>query len=419
MPKSDTLPMSAVPKFGENCPKSSDLHTGDLLFPRRLDQSSTQVIGAQLQNNLGGASSETGGPTLRVLFDLDKEQGRLHRDGSKANIGWVPDITRLSFPKNVPSSVTMSHPTLDAPATDEAPPDFTSLLVNPYDPLHPALLAQTASAIPDMSDSEMDQWMRRILEIALPEIPRHWLNMSVPQFRASAIWRLLQSGLLSADVRLSFFIGHVGIVLKEGGNTWVIEANITDFSHNRVAIHPYHVPSDEKGITDQAIEKNRDSENAARDRAEVMRGWVNRRTALGELVWCASPNEITENDQQTLPNAARKYLGRPYGFFDHPEFGHGNRFYCAEFVHRVFKDVSPALAASIDDQRTWRGMRTYLNAIGDTQQADWISEILEEADFEEEHKFFVLPPALLWRSQSLEKKFFPTKAGKEGYDGTS
>ena len=410
-------PRSDRPRFGENCPDPMALKTGDLLFPRRLGtaaHASSVDAWFALVNQLSDA--DDGHLSLRELFKRNAALEALNRNPTKANIGFVPDITRLRSPAKKEGGVTMTYAEGNAVPSGNVleHPDYTSLLVDQYDTSHPVLDLHSLYSLPSMSQGKLNDWMAKILSIALPEIPEKWLNMSVEEFQKSAIWNFFLKALTSPDVRLSFFIGHVGIVLKEGGGTWVIEANITDYSHYRVAIHPYCVQEEVDGFEHHDLDGGLGSERLAKDKSAVLRGWVNRRTALGELVWWATPEHLTPNDITELPNIAKHYLGRPFGFFDHPDFGHSNRFYCAEFVLRVFRDIRKGLAVSVDDQRTWGGMLSHLNAMGDKRQAAFLQVAMNELSYSKEHEFFVLPPALLWRSAGL-KQSTPSYTGGEQY----
>lgn len=408
-------PHSDHPRFGENCPWPKDLQTGDLLFPRRLKVAyAPAVVYAAAES--GGSGSTYSRRTLRELIRQDNDVlAPFFRDTRSANTGFGPDITRLRFsPLEIGMSThTSSTDSSPSAMNNAASMDYTSLLADPYDKRHPFVDSLRPKSLPDMSQEELDRWLLLILKISLHAIPEQWLDMTVDRFHKHPIWEFLVAQLLSPDPTLSFFVGHVGVVLKEAGSTWVIEANITDYSHYRVAVHPYYVADEVASFGPENPGESK--EDAIKSNAARLRGWVNRRCALGELTWWARPDELNDDDRRKLPNIAKRYLGRPYGFFDHPDIGHHNRLYCSEFVYRIFGDLREDLQASIDDQRTWDGMAAHLNAAGEKDQETMVRRIKKELGNDPKFaKFFVLPPALLWRSNGLSKKN-PQEAGGKSY----
>src|SRR5690606_22636418 len=127
----------------------------------------------------------------------------------------------------------------------------------------------------------------------------------------------------------------------------------------------------------------------AKEAAYKMRGWVNRRCALGEQVWMARPDPSTTADwQHQLLQAGKRYLGRPFGFFDHPAFGDDDRMYCAEYVFRMFEDVDAVLACRLQDRRTWGCMKRYLYKSGQAKQHKLVESIQRQQGFPDDRPFF-------------------------------
>jgi cell wall-associated NlpC family hydrolase len=85
-------------------------------------------------------------------------------------------------------------------------------------------------------------------------------------------------------------------------------------------------------------------------------------------VWHARPKLLGNDWQTPLLQACKRFLGRPYGFFDNPDFGDHNRFYCSEFVVRAYREVLPTYADTLCDRQTWSGMLKYLGASRQTDQ---------------------------------------------------
>lgn len=409
------------PVWGGNCPHVDQLQTGDLLFPRRPTPAHKPVAWGTLWAKL---LSGPGTPVLMdarlrrtigdILVEADPELTERLRSGRPWR-GYVPDPTR--WPRVLPQALTTSATPLDADDVVEPPTVHESLLLQPDAGDHlfseqRALLVQ-AGGFPGVDDPDFLFAMLTILRIEFPDLLEQWLDMSVEEFILSDIGRFFIDALTSPDVRLSFFVGHVAIVLREQdgqsvdaphGQVYVIEANITDYSHYRVSIHPYHCDTD--------INPDTRPNAPASEWAQEMRGWVNRRCALGEYVWHARPAiDGGLGDWHTpLMQACKKHLGRPYGFFDHPDFGEDDRLYCSEFVFRAFDDLGhllPGFAKSLQDKQTWAGMRDYLRVSGQDEQRKLVEEIMRTQGFPEDRAFFVMPPPVLWNSIALTRRTSP------------
>ncbi|MEZ5646095.1 MAG: hypothetical protein R3E94_03660 [Burkholderiaceae bacterium] len=415
------------PEPGRNCPREADLQTGDLLFPRKPGHLSGQALGwgshwAEMLGAGSGAFQERMNVRIGTLLKNSEaaafvrwlEQG----DDAKRWIsgGYAPDPTRLAVRTRPTGAALMA---LGTNRPDE--PSYTSLLLDAEAGDHPLSGARSTPMVggfPGPDDPDFLIAMKAILDIALPGIIKDWLGMTVADFIRHEVGRFLVDALTSPDVRLSFFVGHVGIVLREldgrsvdppHGRVRVIETNITDYAHYRVSIQPYF-------DADDIRPHNATEDEVAKEAAHKMRGWVNRRCALGEQVWMARPDPSTTPDwQDRLLQAGKSYLGRPYGFFDHPCFGDDDRMYCAEYVFRVFKDVDPVLASGLQDRRNWGDMKTYLDRSGQAKQHKLVEDIQRQQGFPDGKPFFVLPPALLWNSTALQQKFAPDYGACDPY----
>lgn len=415
------------PEPGRNCPRAEDLRTGDLLFPRRPDNLSGEALGwgshwAEMLDTRSGEFHERMNVRIGTLLknreagEFVKWLGRGEDAKRWIGAGYAPDPTRVGV-RNRPAGAALMALGTDQP--EEV--SYTSLLLDADSGDHPLSGARSTPMIggfPGPDDPDFLIAMKAILDIALPDIIKDWLGMTVADFIRHEVGRFLVDALTSPDVRLSFFVGHVGVVLRESdgqsvdpphGRVRVIETNITDYAHYRVSLQPYfHV--------DDIRPHSATSDEVAKEAAHKMRGWVNRRCALGERVWMARPDPSTTADwQDLLLQAGKSYLGRPYGFFDHPCFGDDDRMYCAEYVFRMFEDVDPVLARRLQDRRTWGDMKSYLCKSGQTKQYKLVESIQHQQGFPDDRPFFVLPPALLWNSSALEQVFAPDYGACEPY----
>ena len=156
------------------------------------------------------------------------------------------------------------------------------------------------------------------------ELVKNWFNVELPktpsQFRDDPLIGLLMDLLSADDVRNEVFVGHVGLVIRERGNVYIIERNITSYSHYRVSIHPYYVRVDvdrcglylNKKYAEYLTHNDsmKDDTDYALPEAQAS-GWVNRRAAKLEHIWHARPKSLTKVMQDNLVLAAKALHGRP------------------------------------------------------------------------------------------------------------
>jgi hypothetical protein len=216
------------------------------------------------------------------------------------------------------------------------------------------------------------EWLRlaavyKVLDRLFPEIAAEWAGRGLAIFLKHPLLKLFLSAfaqefsdnMLLGDGTLgNYYIGHVAMVVRESKDKdrlFVIEANASDFSHYRVAIHLYHDPA------------------TANLPLGLRRGWVDRRTGKSQLVWACRHRLLDDSSvlapaerdgaRDRLANTAKKYLGRPYGMFDILKFGDDDRLYCGEFCHRAYADAfagSPH-QARLDDNRSWKWLADNFN----------------------------------------------------------
>ena len=422
-----------IPEFGINCPKPDDLQTGDLLFPRLptgFEVAASAARRQDIQNNIreGNIQSKNMSGELVVAKVTtsgehpanSKTLGQLLNDPSPLLHGQVGSVN----PTNQYNSQLVEKPTTElATATQDLEHTETQ-----------ATIQHAAGA------SQMDTWwlLLNILRSEFSDLTQAWLNMPLRDFLKHPLGKFLLKTLEGSGDHASpsFFVGHVAMVIREqdgvvvdkGGDLLVIEDNTTDFSHYRTAVHPYHVASDLRAEMKQGdfLENRR---NAAWW-SNAMRGWVDRRSALGQHVWAVRPRVLGELElkqrlkyMQQLADQAKRLHGRPYGFFDHPRLGDDNRMYCAEFIHLVFQRAAIALGGkappqlALDGLCTWKWIRDYLNRpdpYGDPKLLKLIDQVLtEQPTFLPDRRFFVITPAMLAESPSVTRLFTPTPVGDQ------
>jgi hypothetical protein len=293
-----------------------------------------------------------------------------------------------------------------------------------YEPVDPAAMDDL------ISNTKLLKLIQNALIAAgFKSIADEWFGHTVNsnsfiQFYNDPLIKLFYNIFAEGDIRNNLFVGHVGMVIceKEGEivkdaigdniNVYVIESNITSYSHYRVAIHPYYV-AEEVDVVKDYFERHFSNADLLPFcdydlPASQAVGWVNRRIAKHECVWHASPKSegFPNNWQIDLVLKAKSLHGRSYAFFDHPEFGDDNRLYCAEFIYKVYKDAIGSAADSLIDKMKWGKIVKYLNAENNVDMAALISEIIQTDNkykIKESDDFFVLPPAILWNSAILNK----------------
>lgn len=363
------------PVPGSNCPVEADLQTGDILFPR--------LPGPVATASLVEASE---------LAFLDPYRQRSLRQLEQESLKrWL--------------QLQQSTGIGDDPPAIEA--------VTRRGGIHAPTSSAGGMGL-DLGDWRTLQFLLRILRANLPDLFEDWFDITIEQLikKYRGLLRLL-IGALGQDMRDGFFVGHCALVLRQpdddpAGAVYVIEANITDYAHYGVSIHPYLDPGDPHG----------NGSNAQR-----MRGWANYRAALGQDMWARRPKPLdttarTAQDVKTaLARHAKALLGRPYGFFDSPRFGDTDRLYCSEFIHTAMIDTAaalqgshPGLALDLDDHRSWRWL---LDNLGSSDFANQVRDSLtpELLALVEEKPFFILTVHMLWRSEKLRELFTPQGQG--------
>lgn len=211
----------------------------------------------------------------------------------------------------------------------------------------------------------------RIFKVEFEHFIPHWFGgLSAKEFfkiipSQHPIAKLLLEAM--SDSRSEgFFIGHSALVICNNENAddaYVIEANVSDFAHYGVAIHPYFCSSDLDANGLFAYDNPTKNEYPSK----LMRGWVNRRVAMGEQVWHQRHlffENTTHTEQQktllrtALTQQAKPLLGRSYSILDSATYGNSNRLYCFEFIDYVYKQAVNQTGTHVpdlrlDDQRTW------------------------------------------------------------------
>lgn len=334
--------------FGTLCPRPEDLQTGDLLFPRPFD---------------------------------------------KVPVAWLPGA-QASFAEQ--ESASRPRP---APGILEA--GLKRLLL-----MNELNQQQTWMG---REESSRDELIKQLQALYFLKFLNAWFHLtglevlSQPKLR-DMVEKVL-SGAYSNGSGTDFLSGHVSLVIRENDRPYVIESNVTDFSHYRVAIHPYCAVG------------NKDGELCGQ------RGWIDHRREKDEWVWQCRPRhdtgaELSEADQAAIANEAKKLLGRPYGFFEDTAYGNDDRLYCGEFCDLVLKT---ACAVDVADCSTWDWMIANLPA-DNTFTAD-INAVLDEnggkiRDRVRGKPFFILTPKQMYRSSRARTVFQPrdSEGRQQEYD---
>lgn len=378
------MPATAYAHF----PPADALRTGDLLFPRKASQPENQALDATVDQPTGFRSRHAA---------TDMTMGEL--------------LARQLSAFEAPASPLVEQ-------MDALMPKYAA---------HPTWAADHDTApSPGKSELSLDDWgvmslLLKIMKVEMSALFKAWLNMSVSEFIASDLGKFLFELLQNNSSRdENFFVGHMAMVIREergqlvtdgshNGTAYVIEANTTDYSHYRVAVHPYWVPEEPQAPH---------PDGAGHTDVGQLRGWANRRAAAGEKVWSASVAQLcSATDALQLVTAvvaqAKRWLGRPYGFFDHPTFGDPNRMYCAEYLYKVFKEGAAAtgLTVKLDDRRTWGWMHAYFAASGQTRLHDLLGRLMTDKSIDAQQPFFVLTPAMVWCSGALTDAKSPENEG--------
>lgn len=374
------------PSAHVHCPPPDTLRTGDLLFPRAPHTEDTNTW------------SFVGLPPSETSFSL----GTL-----------APGLTIRALLAQKAAEFEQAEPNASQPV---------HALLQKYAAHYSGDLDFSPATPSPKGQINLDDWrvmslLLKIMQADMGELFHAWLDMTVTDFVKSDLgqflFELLKSGTTTEE---NFFVGHLAMVFREHqgqvvtndqaeGAVYVIEANITDYSHYRVAIHPYWV--DEVGSPT----------------ADEWRGWANRRMAQGQKVWAARPAALVTDTpdsallRQHLVTQAKRWLGRPYGFFDHPTFGDPDRMYCAEYLYRVFWDASEenpgGQTIGLDGNRNWGWMRSYLKASKQQRLFGLVDALMKEHHFPASKPFFVLTPAMIWCSPAMAQHASPQ--GEEPY----
>lgn len=418
-------PADFVPILGKTCPALGQLETGDLLFPRLSDaveKKMNEPLVWQRQGFLFGIPKKTVLEWFRkdepirsvlkkeVVEDLLEKAKNPDTTSEHRALNLMALKDELQREKYKKVNNTLPHLNSSAIEFKLQRPDFDTFQQESI----PVDLDEM------LSDPRVIELLIKILNASgFGDLVQAWFNVEAPktvsEFRDDPLVGLLLDLLSSDDVRNEVFIGHVGIVIKENNNLYVIEGNITSYSHYRVAIHPYYVGHDSTEVSKYLVSNYKETSSSYLPTTDFelypnqVTGWVNRRAAMLQHVWHARPGGLDDQKKQDLISAAKALHGRPFGFFDHPKFGNNDRMYCAEYVYNAFKDgISEAMATELTQKMTWGYIRKYLELVGNAKMLTFVDDILKDIEqykIHPESKFFVLPPAILWNSNSLS---FPT-----------
>ena len=405
-------PDDFLPILGTTCPALDQLQTGDLLFPRLSDAAGGGVSGSSTTKNLKTNVLEWWREHEPIRSVLGKETVAELID--KTNNPTLSQHRSLNL-KTLKEELQRENDKKDATLANPSPAGFR--LQKPD-----SVAPQTESTSIDVDSMLKDRRViKLIIEILIAsnfgELVKDWFNIDAPktvsEFRKDPLIGLLFDLLSADDVRNEVFVGHVGIVICERDNIYIIEDNITSYSHYRVAIHPYYVKKDDVHVANYLAKNYNYTTLSYAPTTDFelpsnqATGWVNRRAAMLEHVWHARPKDLAGND---LISAAKALHGRPFGFFDHPKFGNNDRMYCAEYVYNAFKNgISPTMAKNLTDKMTWGDMEAYLKIVKNIKMLGFVQDILKDAKNKYKIKpkdaFFVLPPAMLWNSSGLHFPF--------------
>lgn len=441
-------PTEFLPKLGINCPHPDDLKTGDLLFPRtrevedQAEMESSQNLGSDWLSRMALHLENSNDKTLLVdvISDHDQQEliGMLENPQSlvRQSLDMTEVIAELLDEKIKKIPVTANNNLeLNIGKLRNIFESNNSLYsshggLQKLKKILATSLQQTEGLGDSIDDILKDQRLikiiiRILLTANFGVVVKEWFNRDLSpklyEFMRHPIVQLLFDLLLSDDVRSNVFVGHVGIVIRENDNVYVIEDNITSYSHYRVAIHPYYVQKEHHVDDDlsqgevckylnkyyNVVNRKYDLDNVDLERpAAQATGWVNRRAAMLASVWHARPTSsgFPVGWEAKLTLTAKALHGRPFGFFDQPILGNDDRMYCAEYVYNVFRNgVSQTAADNMTDKLKWKYIKAYLQIVNNTKMLDFVNNILGDTNFpiSPERNFFVLPPAILWNSSGL------------------
>lgn len=359
--------------YGVDCPGVDDLKTGDLLLPKKLVSSDDENTFPYVWQGFTeqSLSDVTVRDVYQKVFQIN-QWSELDWDSLRAN-----GVGRVELSRRMEVSQTAE-----------------------------GLWRSTQHQQVNFEDPRVMYFLLQVMRVALPDLLESWMGTSVRDFLKSSLGKILFTLLKSDDpAGQNVFIGHVGMVIREAngvvttdatGTPYVIEANATDFSHYRVAIHPYWV------------------DEGADTPSTCLRGWAKRRLAIGNQVWLArSDRSIPPEAPGLLVDAAKRWLGRPYGLLDSSVFADPDRMYCSEYIYRVFND---ALGYPLGQaNRTWGWFVNHLIKSGQTDLAEAAKEVQTQAGYVDDHEFFLLTPAMVWLDGSMTHKWCPPSGGGGPY----
>lgn len=402
-------PEDFLPKMGITCPKLELLQTGDLLFPRLPEKNIIKSRNISINNkfkkiNLGQYLKSD----VKTLLETARNK-KLNERRSQDFTTLVAEFHSSILNADKKSNISLYANQQGANILNQTFGDDRGVGLNINDFL--------------TSHQTIKLLLKILIAAGYEELIENWFKVDAPDsvfdFMTNSLVQLLLQMLTASDVRTNLFLGHVGIVIKENDNVYVIEDNITSYSHYRVSIHPYYDKSDESNTSkylNEAYNEFTKLEDKSQDGTDYdypasrATGWVNRRSAMLEHVWHVRPKCKVDGWQMKLANAAKALHGRPYGFFDSPNLGNDDRMYCSEYVYTAFKQgLGKSEADNLLDKMTWGHVLTYLKNDGNAEMEKIVSDILTKHSkkITEVNQFFVLPPALLWNSSYVDHQFNP------------
>jgi hypothetical protein len=390
-------------------PVADALRTGDLLFPKLIRSNVATEASPARWTTLGLRSKvrevvDESDRSPKMEAYVDPELVAAARTGVPYDVSGLlqPPQSSSRLPTTLATDMSRLCAKLNsllAEAGESSPGKQAQVLK--LQSLGREMLHQADAAADRLEDARRTSLMFFILTKAFPTLLNHWLGMTVRQFLRHPLSKLLL-GAIERESGEGLFVGHVAMVLREtdgahdpAGKAWVIEANTTDFSHYSVAVHPYLVDGEPLGPT--SLQGLR------------LRGWANRRLAMGESLWHSRHIGLAGVDAEALRgqlvHEAKKYLGRRFGFFDDPAFGDDGRFYCAEFVHRVFTDLGGD-AMKLDQHRWWSWLVENAHLLGSAQfAAGVVADVHAQGLYDrmQKERFFLLTLPMLYTCNRLEK----------------
>lgn len=396
-------------------PHPDALQTGDLLFPRAAALAAPSVW-LSVRERIDRPDPRMDAPLGEYLVET---QGRERLDALRAHLAderpFHHDVSAVLArtrparlePGLAQELATLSHQLTTMDAAQAASGPLADLGLGLWSLGRE--LQWLASPSRAGTTPEDRTWLLFVILVkAFPELLQAWLSMTVRQFLEHPLSRLL-TGALQSGSSPGFFVGHVAMVLREDdgahadaphGKVWVIEANATDFAHYRVALHPYLVPSEPT------------ARPAPGDTPPPwLRGWANRRLAAGESIWHSRHTTLEDDPDEArslrrmMVGAAKRYLGRPYGFFDDPAFGDAGRFYCGEFVHQVFQDTGNG-RLRVDQNRTWNWLHLNRDLLSGPKFGAEVDAAMKAGNLlatMQGKPFFLLTLPMLYCSEGLKR----------------